>query len=240
MPVTVSKFRPCGISQGARIVSGTRRNFIESVGVLGAAAATGGLSEARASPQQLDSGRSEPPKAPEIHCVVTGRNKTGKSAIVSNAPAEPVTVALFPGYQFYRLWGSDSSPALPSDGTPTSQSGWFPPKNGFRFGFFTVPPATSTKVEPIATPAALEEVRQKLPGILDALEPDHPGMHTTDSVDFDVVVFGEVVLELDDGAEVVLKAGDCVIQNGTRHAWHNRSSDKCVIAFSLVGAERKG
>jgi hypothetical protein len=42
-------------------------------------------------------------------------------------------------------------------------------------------------------PAALEEVRQK-PGILDALEPDHPGMHTTDSIDFDVVVFGEVVL----------------------------------------------
>ena len=110
----------------------------------------------------------------------------------------------------------------------------------FRFGFFTLPPAMSTKVEPIATPAALEEVRQKLPGILDALEPDHSGMHTTDSVDFDVVVFGEVVMELDDRAEVVLKAGDCVIQNGTRHAWHNRSSDKCVIAFSLVGAERKG
>jgi uncharacterized cupin superfamily protein len=58
-------------------------------------------------------------------------------------------------------------------------------------------------------------------------------------VDFDVVVFGEVVLELDDGAEVSLKAGDCVIQNGTRHAWHNRSSEKCVIAFSLVGADRK-
>ena len=82
--------------------------------------------------------------------------------------------------------------------------------------------AVLAKIEPIATPAALEEVRQKLPGILDALEPDHSGMHTTDSVDFDVVVFGEVVLELDDGAEVVLKAGDCVIQNGTRHAWHNR------------------
>ena len=166
-------------------MSGTRRNFIESAGVLAAAAAAGGLSEASASPQQLDSGHSEPPKAPEIHCVVTGRNKAGKSVIVSNAPAKSVTVALFPGYQFYRLWGSDSSPALPSDGTPTSQSGWFPARNGYRFGFFTLPPATSTKIEPIATPAALEEVRQKLPGILDALEPDHSGMHTTDSVDFD-------------------------------------------------------
>jgi hypothetical protein len=219
-------------------VSGKRRHFIKSAGALGAAAAAGGVSEASASPERRGSERTKPLKAPEIHCVVTGRNKAGKSVIVSNAPAKPVTVALFPGYQFYRLWGSDSIPALPSDGTPTSQPGYFPPKNGFRFGFFTLPPATSTKVGPIATPAALEETRQKLPGLLDALERDHPGMHTTDSVDFDVVVFGEVVLELDDGAEVVLKAGDCVIQNGTRHAWHNRSSNNCMIAFSLVGAER--
>ena len=50
---------------------------------------------------------------------------------------------------------------------------------------------------------------------------------------------GEVYLELDDGAEVRLKAGDCVIQNGTHHAWHNRSSEKCVISVAIVGAERK-
>ncbi len=213
-----------------------RRHFIKSAGLLGAAA--GGLSEASASSQQHDRERGKQLKTPEMHCVVTGRNKAGKSVIVSNRRLEPVTVALFPGYQFYRLWGSDSMPTVPSDGTPMAQPGYFPAKNGFRFGLFTLPPATSTKVEPIATPVALEEARQKLPGILEALEPDHPGMHTTDSVDFDVVVFGEVVLELDGGTEVVLKAGDCVIQNGTRHAWHNRSSDNSVIAFSLVGAER--
>jgi quercetin dioxygenase-like cupin family protein len=58
-------------------------------------------------------------------------------------------------------------------------------------------------------------------------------------VDFDVVVSGEVYLELDDEAEVLLKAGDRVIQNGTRRAWHNRSSEKCLIAVTLLGAERK-
>jgi quercetin dioxygenase-like cupin family protein len=89
------------------------------------------------------------------------------------------------------------------------------------------------------TASAVEEFQRKLPGLLDVLERDHPGMHTTDTVDFDVVISGEVVLELDDGAEVLLKAGDCVIQNGTRHAWHNRSSNKCVIAVTLLGAERK-
>ena len=61
----------------------------------------------------------------------------------------------------------------------------------------------------------------------------------SDTVDFDVVVSSEVHLELDDNAEVHLKAGDCVIQKGTRHAWHNRSSEKCVIPVTLVGAERK-
>ena len=174
-----------------------------------------------------------------IHCVITGQTKSGKSVIVSHAPVQPVTVAMMPGYEFYRLWGSDATPALPSDGTPTEQPQYFPPKNGFRFGMLTLPPATRARTEQAPTSVLLEETRQKLPGMLEVLEPDHPGMHTTDSVDFDVVVFGEVVLELDDGAEVLLKAGDCVIQNGTRHAWHNRSTEKCVIAFSLVGAERK-
>jgi len=115
----------------------------------------------------------------------------------------------------------------------------FASKNGFRFGFFTIPPATATSVDEIGNASALQEIQQKLPGMIEVLEPDHPGMHTTDTVDFGVVVSGEVVLELDDGAEVLLKAGDCVIQNGTRHAWHNRSSEKCVIAVTLVGAVRK-
>ena len=220
-------------------MSGTRRKFIKSAGAIGAAAAAGGLKEASASPQQRSSGRGKTRGLTDIHCVVTGQNKAGKSVIASNTSLKPVSVTMLPGYEFCRLWGSDSVPALPSDGTPTAQPGYFQPKNGFRFGIFSLPPATSTTVQQTATPAALEELQQKLPGVMEVLEADHPGMHTTDSVDFDVVVFGEVHLELDDGAEVLLKAGDSVIQNGTRHAWHNRSAERCVIAFSLVGAERK-
>jgi mannose-6-phosphate isomerase-like protein (cupin superfamily) len=175
----------------------------------------------------------------DIHCVVTGQNESGKSIIMRNAHIEPLTLALLPGYEFHRIWGHDSVPELPSDGTPAAQPRYFPAKNGFRFGFFTVPPETKTGVDQIGAASAVEEIQRKLPGMMDVLELDHPGMHTTDTVDFDVVVFGEVYLELDDGAEVFLKAGDCVIQNGTRHAWHNRSSDKCVIAVTLIGAERK-
>lgn len=175
----------------------------------------------------------------DIYCVVTGQNASGKSVIMRNTPIKPVGLALLPGYEFHRIWGSDSIPGLPSDGTPPPQPRYFPTKSGFRFGFFTLPPDTTTRVDQIGTESALEEIQQKLPGMIDVLEPDHPGMHTTDTVDFDVIVSGEVYLELDDGAEVLLKAGDCVIQNGTRHAWHNRSSEKCVISVAIVGAERK-
>lgn len=175
----------------------------------------------------------------DIRCIVTGQTASGKSVIVRNTPVKPVTLALLPGYEFHRLWGSDSVPELPSDGTPPMQPSYFPPKCGFRFGFFTIPPDTTTILDQIHTPSAFEELEKKLPGMMDVLEPEHPGMHTTDTVDFDVVVCGEVYLELDDGVEVLLKAGDCVIQNGTRHAWHNRSSENCVISVALIGAERK-
>jgi mannose-6-phosphate isomerase-like protein (cupin superfamily) len=175
----------------------------------------------------------------DIRCVVTGQNDSGKSIVVRSTPVPPISLSLLPGYEFHRLWGSDSVPELPSNGTPPSFPRYFPPEHGFRFGFFTIPPDTETGLARLATPATFEEIQKKLPGMVEVLELDHPGMHTTDTIDFDVVISGEVYLELDDGAEVHLKSGDCVVQNGTRHAWHNRSSENCVIAVTLIGAERK-
>ena len=63
----------------------------------------------------------------DIHCVVTGQNESGKSVIVRHTPVKPVSLALLPGYEFHRIWGSDSVPELPSDGTPPSQPRYFPP-----------------------------------------------------------------------------------------------------------------
>jgi quercetin dioxygenase-like cupin family protein len=63
-------------------------------------------------------------------------------------------------------------------------------------------------------------------------------MHTTDTIDFEYVVSGECYLELDDGAEVHLRAGDTVVQNGTRHRWANRSSEPCTLVVCIVGAAR--
>ena len=61
-------------------------------------------------------------------------------------------------------------------------------------------------------------------------------MHTTDTIDFEVVLEGTVVLELDDGAEVTLRPGDTVVQNGTRHRWRNGGDTPARFAYVICGA----
>jgi hypothetical protein len=101
---------------------------------------------------------------------------------------------------------------------------------------FTVPPEGQPAELPADMPAALAEVEAALPGVAGYMEPDAPGMHTTDTIDFEVVLDGEVWLELDDGVEVQLKPGDTVVQNGTRHAWRNHGGTSARLAVFNVGA----
>jgi quercetin dioxygenase-like cupin family protein len=63
-------------------------------------------------------------------------------------------------------------------------------------------------------------------------------MHTTDTIDFDVILSGAVILELDDGVEKELRPGDTVVQNGTRHRWSTRGTEPAVMAVFTVGAHR--
>jgi hypothetical protein len=67
---------------------------------------------------------------------------------------------------------------------------------------------------------------------------EHPGMHTTDTIDYGMLLEGPLHLELDDGASRKPEPRDVVIQNGTRHAWRNRSDAPATMLFVLVGAER--
>jgi len=76
----------------------------------------------------------------------------------------------------------------------------------------------------------------QLPGLAAHMEPAHPGMHTTATVDYEYVVSGRVVLELDDGASVELGPGDTVVQNGTRHRWSNAGTGPAVLAVFICGA----
>jgi mannose-6-phosphate isomerase-like protein (cupin superfamily) len=172
--------------------------------------------------------------------VVTGQTAQGKSVFVADEELEPATVRLMPGTEFHRIWGSDAAVQLPTDGSAPAAARFFPPADGFRFLVWTIGPAgDATDLGDLDVGAALAEIESQLPGLVDHNEPDAPGMHTTDTVDFDYVVSGEVFLELDDGAEVRLRAGDCVVQNGTRHRWANRSATPCTIVTALVGARRE-
>ena len=167
--------------------------------------------------------------------VVTGQNAEGKAVFVFDGDIDPI--ASRPGGEMWRMWGDDDAPALPNDGHRPPFEKMFPPPGGWRYVFVTMQPASS-RTGPGAPPT--DEVRENMRkmGVENLYEKDNPGMHTTDTVDIDYIVSGELHLELDDGQEVVLHAGDSVIQNGTRHKWHNRTDEPVVMLAVCIGAAR--
>jgi mannose-6-phosphate isomerase-like protein (cupin superfamily) len=172
-----------------------------------------------------------------VRRVVTGHDGDGKAVFVGDDLVEPVTTALSAGSSFHQLWGGDAAPAFPDSGDRPEPTTYFPPVGGFRFGLFTLPPADEPRPGPdVDIPAAIAELDAALPGLLSANEPGGHGMHTTATVDFEVVLSGEVVLELDDGACVHLHPGDTVVQNGTRHRWTNPGSTPATLAVFMCGA----
>ncbi len=173
----------------------------------------------------------------KVRRVVTGHDSSGKAVVASDEEVDALTLTLTPGAEFHRLWGANEAPTFPDSGAKPSDDPYFPPVGGFRFGMFSVAPASSaTLPAEFDVPTALAEMEQKLPGLSAHMEPDAPGMHTTSTIDFEVVLEGEVWLELDDGKEVHLKPGDTVVQNGTRHAWRNHGTVPARLAVFLIGA----
>jgi mannose-6-phosphate isomerase-like protein (cupin superfamily) len=173
-----------------------------------------------------------------VRRVVTGHDSEGKAHVVDDSAVEPITSELMPGCAAYRLWGRDERPAFPDDGSPRRAEAYYPPRDGSRFMINMIPPGELVPPPDLDTAAAMAELERQMPGALAAMEPDVPGMHTTDSIDYILVVSGEVTLELADGEQTVLRAGDTVVQNGTRHAWRNHGSEMCTIVGVAIGADR--
>ena len=174
----------------------------------------------------------------KVRRVVTGHDGNGKAVFASDEEVDPLTWRCCLARNSTACGGADQAPAFPDDGSPTAQPSYFPAVGGYRFGLFTVPPATVSAPAELDLQAALAEMDEKLPGLLTHMEPDNPGMHTTDTIDFEVVLSGEVILELDDGVERILRPGDTVVQNGTRHRWGNRGTEPAVLAVFITGAHR--
>ena len=140
----------------------------------------------------------------------------------------------------YAANGISSVTGQEPDPMPTHE-GFFPAPGATFFLMVQFPPRPpeGTKPDPHAYENYLEEISQKFPGMEKHFERDTPGMHTTDSVDYGIVVRGEMILELDDGKTVHLRQGDCVVQNGTRHRWRNPLSEPALMAFVLIGAKTR-
>ena len=173
----------------------------------------------------------------EVRRVVTGHSPEGKAVFASDELVPPVTVDLAPGVDFFRLWGSDQVSHFPDSGARPDTPMYFPSVGGFRFGLFTVAPSsTPAPSADLDLAAAFAQMEDRLPGLAGHMEPDSPGMHTTATIDYEFVVSGRCILELDDGATVELGPGDTVVQNGTRHAWRNPYDVPCVLVVVLIGA----
>jgi quercetin dioxygenase-like cupin family protein len=137
--------------------------------------------------------------------VVTGHDRRGVSVFLQDG-APPVVRTAPDGALFYEMWGTEAAPAPigPAGPDPTERS-------------LTVPPARNgTKIR----------VNEFPPGVVSPT-------HRTQSVDYGIVLSGEVVLVLDQ-AETVLGPGDVVVQRGTSHRWENRSDRPARMAFVLV------
>jgi mannose-6-phosphate isomerase-like protein (cupin superfamily) len=169
-----------------------------------------------------------------VRRVVTGHDASGKSVFVSDEAVAPQPLT-----GFHRLWGGDETPQFPDDGSTPPHHMYFPPIGGFRFGMFSLPPESTAGAD-IDAAAGLMDVEAEAPGLLRYMDLSDPGMHATDTIDFEVVLEGTVVLELDDGAKVTLHPGDTVVQNGTRHRWSNPGDTTARLAVFICGAAHAG
>jgi quercetin dioxygenase-like cupin family protein len=138
--------------------------------------------------------------------VVTGHDPDGRSVVLSDGPT-PKSHAI-PGAIFHELWNTTEAPAplMPTEPRePTDRP-------------LVTPPDRDGSVIRIVELAP----RSRSP------------MHRTETIDYGIVLSGNVVLVLDDGSETMLRAGDVVVQRGTEHAWANPENESASMAFILL------
>jgi hypothetical protein len=173
---------------------------------------------------------------PAVRRVVTGTRPSGRSFIQQDGPS-PAILKLQerPGYQNANLWRTRPGDAATTTTDDIGQhQGVLPPPGGTVLRVIDFPPS----------PTDPEELRRQHTAVFKAMFPDarhqprnprHPGMHVTATVDYAIVLQGEITAILEED-EAVLRAGDVLVQRGTNHAWANRTDCIARVAFVLVDA----
>jgi hypothetical protein len=159
----------------------------------------------------------------QVRQVVTGHDAEGRAVFVRD---EQVDGTPIPGLgEIAFLWGADEPATYPNAGDNPAAAGPYPPLGGIRFliGRWYSPDGV---VAPEPVPRMHIE------------DGDEPGFHRTDSTDFGVLISGNLALELDDGAEVLLSPGDVLVENGTRHRWRVVGDVPATLVSFIIGAHR--
>jgi mannose-6-phosphate isomerase-like protein (cupin superfamily) len=162
--------------------------------------------------------------------VVTGLRPDGKSTVVFDSQSPHVVeVPVWPGLAMATLWTTAEIPVDNTGGEDRALTpvGHGPLPRGSIFRIYQFPPDSARPPE-----------CGKLLGLEGATEDDwkniHPMMHATNSVDYLVILKGEMTMIMEDRTEVVLRPGDCVVQRGTKHAWSNRGTEPVVLVAVLI------
>jgi mannose-6-phosphate isomerase-like protein (cupin superfamily) len=175
-----------------------------------------------------------PAKTGELRRVVTKLDESGKAVVMSD-DSIPLLASRSPN-GVGEIWVTTKSPARLSfiDDLAHIKTGVQPPRNGTVFRVVDFPPITEEiEKRPV-------DMLQKIVGAENTpgkgQPPKHPYMHRTRSVDYAIVLSGEIEMMLDNQT-LALKAGDIVVQQATNHAWINRSKGLARVAFVLMDSE---
>jgi mannose-6-phosphate isomerase-like protein (cupin superfamily) len=175
--------------------------------------------------------------ASPIRRVVTGKDANGKAIAIIDAVATKVHRREELGVTNTLLWVTDSSPAELSDREDTAniKIGIVPPHGGTIFRVIEFSPEREVKAD-YETKLRIFQGLGLAPEGESGEKPRDPGMHRTKTIDYALILSGEIDMLLDD-SDIHLKAGDVVVQRGTNHAWVNRGNHPCQVAFILVDAK---
>jgi mannose-6-phosphate isomerase-like protein (cupin superfamily) len=170
--------------------------------------------------------------------VVTGHDIDGQSILLMDGLAPNLKeMSAIPGLALTDLWETTTSPASNEGETDGAERPvrLEPPSNGTIFRIVEIPPDAIWRGKTNA--------REGFDSIGASHAQDQksadPMMHTTATIDYIIVLKGELYAIVDKG-ETLLKAGDVLIQRGTRHSWSVRSNEPCILAAILVGADPYG
>jgi naringenin degradation protein FdeH len=174
----------------------------------------------------------------KLRRVVTGHDASGKAVVVEDGPAPAVlTNPRRPNYFSAQIWATRATPVpiAAAERDPTAQPLALAPSAGgtiIRVIQFPPEDASVQNLDAAGARAIFAAIGGEKASTFKPGGP-HPLMHRTETVDYGIVLEGEITMVLDD-SEVTVRAGDVVVQRGTNHAWSNRSGKPCRMAFILI------